>query len=196
MLFVYQPKQIPDVAHFIDYWNRLAKASGLSGIYFVSMRMDLYDTQSVKEWLDESKRQGFDSVTVANLNKLPKLSLGWRLLRKILYAKMHKIPNVRPYDLRIFDVPMSEDIDVWPTVFADWDHTPRTGIRGLVLHGCTPEKFKQDVVKKLQQSQDKPYDHRLLMIKSWNEWAEGNYLEPDIKWGLQYLEALRSVIKE
>jgi hypothetical protein len=28
------------------------------------------------------------------------------------------------------------------------------------------------------------------MIKSWNEWAEGNYLEPDQKWGHKYLEAL------
>ena len=32
------------------------------------------------------------------------------------------------------------------------------------------------------------------MVKSWNEWAEGNYLEPDLKYGHQYLQALRNAI--
>ena len=39
---------------------------------------------------------------------------------------------------------------------------------------------------------DKPFDKRFLIIKSWNEWAEGNYLEPDLKYGRQYLEAVKS----
>lgn len=32
------------------------------------------------------------------------------------------------------------------------------------------------------------------MVKSWNEWAEGNYLEPDLKYGHQYLQALQNAI--
>ena len=36
-----------------------------------------------------------------------------------------------------------------------------------------------------------PVDEQILFIKSWNEWAEGNYLEPDAEYGVAKLEALR-----
>ena len=36
-----------------------------------------------------------------------------------------------------------------------------------------------------------PYDRRIVFVKSWNEWAEGNHLEPDLKFGRGYLEVLR-----
>jgi len=29
----------------------------------------------------------------------------------------------------------------------------------------------------------------LLFIKAWNEWGEGNYLEPDLKWGVLFANA-------
>ena len=39
-------------------------------------------------------------------------------------------------------------------------------------------------------------EENLVMINSWNEWAEGNHLEPDIKDGFSYLQALKEVIDE
>ena len=38
--------------------------------------------------------------------------------------------------------------------------------------------------------------HRIIFLRSWNEWAEGNYMEPDLKFGHGYLDALREVIEE
>ena len=34
------------------------------------------------------------------------------------------------------------------------------------------------------------------MLKSWNEWAEGNYMEPDLKYGKGYIQALRKAIED
>ncbi|MDE6878809.1 MAG: glycoside hydrolase family 99-like domain-containing protein, partial [Odoribacter sp.] len=38
--------------------------------------------------------------------------------------------------------------------------------------------------------------HRLVFLRSWNEWGEGNYVEPDLKFGRGYLEALKEAIQE
>ena len=32
---------------------------------------------------------------------------------------------------------------------------------------------------------------QLCFLKSWNEWGEGNYVEPDLKNGHGYLEVIR-----
>jgi hypothetical protein len=42
----------------------------------------------------------------------------------------------------------------------------------------------------------KPLEHRLVFVKSWNEWAEGNYLEPDLRYGKKFLEVIRKYVEE
>src|SRR5678810_1331598 len=83
---------------------------------------------------------------------------------------------------------------VYPCVIPNWDNTPRSGRRGLVLHGSTPELFREHLRGALSQITHKPAEHRLVFIKSWNEWAEGNHLEPDLRFGRRYLEVLREEV--
>jgi hypothetical protein len=59
------------------------------------------------------------------------------------------------------------------------------------LVGATPEKFRRNVVAAVDTIRDRPEQERLLWVKSWNEWAEGNHLEPDLRYGRGWLEALR-----
>jgi hypothetical protein len=84
------------------------------------------------------------------------------------------------------------DENAFPTVIPNWDNTPRLQQRGLVLTGSTPGLFRQQMVTALGCVADHSSDRRLIFVKSWNEWAEGNHLEPDIEYGRGYLEALRS----
>jgi glycosyl transferase family WbsX len=37
-------------------------------------------------------------------------------------------------------------------------------------------------------------EQRVIFLKSWNEWGEGNYLEPDQKFGRDYLNVIRREI--
>ena len=66
----------------------------------------------------------------------------------------------------------------------------------MAFKGNTPEmygKWLDNVIKKFE-----PYDidEDFVFINAWNEWAEGNHLEPDVKWGRKFLEVTREVISK
>jgi Glycosyltransferase WbsX len=75
-----------------------------------------------------------------------------------------------------------------------WDNTPRSGRGGLVLRDSTPELFRRHARKVLALGVKEPLERRLVFLKSWNEWAEGNYMEPDLRFGRGYLEGLRNEV--
>jgi hypothetical protein len=62
------------------------------------------------------------------------------------------------------------------------------------LHAPTPELFRRHVALAVDLLRDRPIQRRLLFIKSWNEWAEGNYLEPDRRFGRGWLEAVAAEV--
>ena len=82
--------------------------------------------------------------------------------------------------------------DVIPTLIPNWDHSPRGGKNSLVFNHCTPELWKEQAVKVINLTKNK--SNKLIMLKSWNEWGEGNYMEPDLTWGNQYLSELRRLV--
>ena len=78
----------------------------------------------------------------------------------------------------------------------NWDNTSRSGKNGLVFHRSTPSLFGHHLKDAMNFVKGNNRKHKLLIIKSWNEWAEGNYLEPDLQWGRQYLDVIKETIQE
>ena len=85
------------------------------------------------------------------------------------------------------------DFPTYPCIFVSWDNTPRRSENAIVIINSTPERFEAGLSDMIHSVLDKPSDERLIFINAWNEWAEGNYLEPDMKNGIQYLEAVKRV---
>src|SRR3984885_10822523 len=78
-------------------------------------------------------------------------------------------------------------------VCPSWDKTPRRREGGHIFHGSTPALFEAWVtalVKRSHQPGEDDASKSMLFINAWNEWGEGNHLEPCHRWGLGYLEAL------
>ena len=75
-----------------------------------------------------------------------------------------------------------------PVRSRDWDNTPRRGRRGVVLDDATPELFERQWGCLRRRSTVATPEDRLVFVNSWNEWAEGNYLEPDQRWGRAFLK--------
>ena len=55
----------------------------------------------------------------------------------------------------------------------------------------TPAEFEKLALRAFRLVKKKPQEHRIVFLKSWNEWGEGNYMEPDRQYGHGYIDALR-----
>jgi hypothetical protein len=123
---------------------------------------------------------------------------------KYLNTIKHKIVDrlggvvLKKYDYRqIMDRYFTSDdkLDhVFPTILPQWDRSPRSGRRAVIYHNSTPEYFGQHVGQALNLLKDKRDENKILFLKSWNEWGEGNYIEPDLRYGRAYLDALKGKI--
>jgi len=191
LFMIFKPQQLPYPKQFIDLWQMLAKQNGINdGIYFVGHSQLDPDPWSLADYLVN----GFDAVHYVQLSAFYKeQGLLIRGYKKLLSTYLRWTPRTVYYrDLvRYWSNNIGREETYIPSIIPGWDHSPRSGIEGLILHNSTPNLFKTHVKKVIESVKEKPLEKRLVIIKSWNEWAEGNYMEPDLKWGLQFLEVLK-----
>lgn len=186
IFMIYKPSLLPDAQRMIDIFQNLAIKNGLPGIYMIGQTIALEDLAGLLE-------KGFDAVNIVRLYDYEKYnnSLVKKLTRKVA-------GTLRKYEysdaIKYFSGMEEEDIKCIPTIIPNWDHSPRSGVRGLIYHNSTPELFKRHVLDILNKIKDKPAGHKIAFLKSWNEWGEGNYMEPDIVHGHGYLQALKDAI--
>jgi len=193
LFMIYKVMNLDNAEGFIREWQSLAREHGLPGIFFVGQTETL-DTDE-----KAMMRTGLDGINTIRLFHYYKKRLSSinRFFRK-MYWRLAGLPRMTRYeDASAFFVSENEYRQhIYPSIIPNWDHTPRSGLGGTVLTGSTPELFRKHVIEALTAVRDKPADQQLIFVKSWNEWGEGNYLEPDKKHGRQYLEALKSAIDE
>jgi hypothetical protein len=96
--------------------------------------------------------------------------------------------------MRFFSDVTDADSTLHPSAIPNWDNTPRSGYGGVVLHESTPELFGAHLREIISRVAARPLEERVVFVKSWNEWAEGNYLEPDQRFGHGYLNAVREAV--
>lgn len=189
LFIIFKPNDIPNLIEKIELWKKIAKKSFPEGIYFLGM--DMNDIKSGKDL-------GLDGVifsTLGVLNNKNKIidiikKNFWRISRKTNLGGPQIIDYKELIDLM---VPKLDALDVegYPCIFPNWDNTPRRGKKGLVVYNSKPEYFQKVIEKAVQKISNKKNEKKMIFIKSWNEWAEGNYLEPDYKWGTSFLEILK-----
>lgn len=185
LFLIYKPMLIPDLSHFLAYWNELAVQNGLGGFCFVCC----YNNEKDIPYLKDSGMNYVVSSRIG-ITRYP------FYMKALIYLKNKLLcrPDcVIDYSNTIKWSYQKEDHKnhVVPTVFPNWDHSPRSGKKCTVLHGSTPELFGQQVKHVLDNMHD---DIPMLFVKSWNEWGEGNFMEPDLKFGKGYIVQLRKAL--
>lgn len=183
IFLLFRPKQIPELEKVIDLWRTLALKEGLQGLHLVGVSED-------PAW---PQANGLDASVTP---RLPSRWVSWRKpVKKLQLLRLKNgkdTPEINFYQEAIteFIEDSKPGVNNYPCMVPNWDNTPRSGKNGFVLHESTPELFRIQAKRALEVTENTAPENRLIFIKAWNEWAEGNYLEPDLKFGKAYLEVI------
>ena len=180
VFFVYQPGSLPDPARFVEAWQKMATDAGLGGLYLVASLGESAYRNQVADGFDAGVLFRYPFTRDATVKVRDRL-----IDRGLLHS-----PKRYPYLDVLADPPAEFTGRLFPGIYPNWDNTPRSGRSGVVATGATPERFAAHVRRALELVAGHPPDEQVVVIKSWNEWAEGNYLEPDAEVGTARLEAL------
>lgn len=188
ILTIYKPLSIPNPKAVITYWRDYVKKN---------TGLDLYLIASVEDYYYDYRSLGFDACS--EFAPGPHM----KIMKEITATKnfVCKSFTGKVYDYRDFVETKGyfklKRKDIYRAISPMWDNTPRRKNKSIVLDGATPELYKQwliDIIKETKQN--KMLDDNIIFINAWNEWAEGAYLEPDLKWKYGYLEATKDAIIE
>lgn len=173
-------------------WNRLAKENGLEGFHFFCLLQE----ENRLQYIDTTP---YDSVVFDILQDIYK-----SYDKNILSRWYHKIkvdflkkPYTKDYYTYVNNAckHFNKHPKFVPCIDPDFDHSPRSAYRWVIMKNSTPELFGQLVCKVKDMLEKRSDSNGLMFIKAWNEWGEGNYMEPDAKWGKGYIEEMAKALK-
>ncbi|MFT7394723.1 MAG: hypothetical protein ACI83Y_002402, partial [Candidatus Azotimanducaceae bacterium] len=181
---VFDAAALPRSLRFPERLREAAAKAGLSGVHLVSMSDDDPEPLGFDAGVRSSKLL-FKSGRSERLRSPGYLAR--RLTGRCLTVDYADITG------EILNMPASS----WrshETIVTGWDDTPRRGPRrAVVVTGYSAAALGDQARAAVRRLTEKDQD-QLLFVKSWNEWGEGNYLEPDADDGTAAIEALGSVL--
>jgi lipopolysaccharide biosynthesis protein len=193
VFIIYRPALFPDIKQTVKIWRDEATKQGIGELYLAYMQSFGQKTDPVELGFDAAIEFQPDFLAFPPKKK-----------RTLLQKFLHFIggSSLNPRD-KLYDYQTVADLmssrpkpsyKIFPSVFPMWDNSARRKEGATIIHGSLPsfyEKWLAQVIK-----QFKPYsaEENFIFINAWNEWAEGNHLEPCQQWGRAYLEATKNAI--
>lgn len=194
MYIIYDVLSIPDLKNFLIRLRALAEKSGLKGLYIVASNRNPDDSIDFKEvGFDAKISYSFNEVFESSRREV--LNNFWFNFNKNIFKIMglSKKPMIRLDFKNLYNKIKFRklNIDTFPLILPNWDNSPRSGFNAVVIENSKPEIFEKQILNAQDFILDSNNYHHFIIVKSWNEWAEGNYLEPDSKIGCKYLEKIK-----
>lgn len=185
LFIVYRVGVMPDIARTAKRWRAIARSEGIDDLYLCAAKT--YDTGDPASY-------GFDAV----VEFPPHGSRTVPMLDRIEVLDPEFAGTVIDYRQFVVDCVSARDASymVHRTVMPGWDNTARRARQALVFAHATPELYELWLREVVVRAYAKPRDERLVFINAWNEWAEGAHLEPDRRFGRQYLEATKRALMQ
>ena len=190
LFLIYKPFKLAMPEQALRLWRTMAEEAGLGGLHIVANSTDMRE---------DPVALGFDAVVRGPDFKLKGWVRGWRdpaaRIRQSVNAR-RGLPHIYDFaEMALRYKPTREALPSYPCVVHAWDNTPRSGSRGVVYTDPDPAVYRKLLNAAVGVVSDNSPDGRIVFLKSWNEWAEGNHLEPDLRHGKAYLQVLADVLR-
>ncbi len=191
VFMVYRHDLFPDIKKTAMIWREIAiNEYGFKGLY-------LCTTESFNNQVDPSS---------INFNASIEFSPHSVIKNRIDQIKSSSITSFfkkkSEIDFRDFSLGVQQsmerkapDYKFFRSVTPSWDNTPRKSQKGIVALGSSPEVYYNWLKNIINNFNPYSKDENFVFINALNEWAEGNHLEPCIKYGTAYLEATKRALK-
>jgi lipopolysaccharide biosynthesis protein len=197
LFLVYRTRGVPDVPRMLDRWRTEAHRLGIGELYLC--RVESGDV----ERFGTPAELGFDAAVDFQPDwhslgpPLRRGELFWRLMTRLrLSSPAFQRNDIRAYEdvVRRMLARPAVPYTRFPGVTPMWDNSARRTADATILRGSTPALYQQWLEATVAAFTPFSDDENFLFINGWNEWAEGNHLEPCARWGRGYLEATRAAL--
>ena len=198
MFIIYRPNLFPDIRRTIALWRTEVKKAGFPDLYIGCTKAVDYENL-----LNEN---GFDFAfefqpSFSNRPQPIKNSFLRRYF--IEFLRRIKAPLKNKYEL-VYDYEAFAKLQIdrgfksncYPTITPMWDNSARRKVNYFILHNSTPDKYKYWLKHIKDNYPWGKMPEPFLFINAWNEWAEGNHIEPCQKWGTAYLDATKEILSK
>ena len=170
LFLLYQSLDISCLQEMLAYWKKRAKEEGLGGLYVVGGNAASRVTEEMDAFMIHEPTNSMDKLSVNNFDN-EVCCLDYKdIWEKILESK----DNGRK---------------TYYCGLTGFDDTPRRGKKGHVIVNSSPELFEKYLMMLLAKSETEGKE--MVFLNAWNEWGEGMYLEPDEKFEMEYLDAVK-----
>ena len=179
LMLVYLSKSIPRTARAMEIWREEAERNG--------QELYLCKVESAPWEYENPSLSGFDAAV--------EFQPDWGNLGKA----SRQLPNGH----MAFDYPSLVERTLnkptppykrFPCVMPMWDNSPRRKQAAVIFENSTPEQYERWLSSVVSNLGAHNLDAPFVFINAWNEWGEGNHLEPDEKHGRAYLEATKRAL--
>lgn len=206
IFLIYNPSVLPGLRDVISKWREAAKRNKLPDLYLISVN-------SFRNSLDyeAADKVGFDASvefypSTSKLGRQKLLPYTKFFLPRVYNFLFHRekmasqLPtaNVFSYERTVKNAMRAEYGDgstVLPCVMPSWDNSARRRANSTVIQNDDPKLYEIWLHHAAGRVAKNPQDEQLVFINAWNEWAEGCYLEPDMRFGRAFLEATKAALQ-
>jgi len=197
VFIVYRTELFPDIKQTAEIWKSEAIKAGFKGLYLI--RCENFETDI------DPQSIGFDASFnfFPNHYGMPLYVIPGKIEKLLHKIGIKKSPYLSDLIWNYSDVvdkqinnPQTVPYKRFPGITPMWDNSARRKEKAVILQNSTPKKYGSWLSHIVNTFKPFSKEENFVFINAWNEWAEGNHLEPCQKWGRQYLETTKTILNQ